>query len=334
VLSFPALLLLVAIGSLGVYLALPRGPESERRAVRLAGLGLGLIGAIFLAVASAGRLPESGASRLARPAAGLVFHALAVASLVFAGVAVTARRALWSIGGSGLLLLATAGLLAFLGSTGTAAFAGGLAVTAGAAAAVLFRRAQPSARSGVPERVQSAPREVSREPLLACVAGACLAAGLVTVVQAVAADELSRTIAIEANQRPPSQRHRAFPRRSAIERVTENAASGGGTSEEAAPTFRSSDLPLVSRAVGLAMLLLAVGTIGALSRRSPVAVMVSWSVMLQAIASAAGAFAALHGSVARAGPVWLPLAVLATEASVLAACMLVWSGGHRLEAGE
>ncbi|HUG89730.1 MAG TPA: hypothetical protein VML55_02790 [Planctomycetaceae bacterium] len=329
-LSFSALLLLVAIGALGLYLALPRGLESETRAVRLTGAGLGGVSVLFLALAGGPAVPGWEASRLASPAARLLFGGLVMTLLVSGGTAVAARGAPASFAALGVLVAAGGAMAAFARSTWMAAAAFVLAAVIGGAAIIRLRRGRAGQTPSLVDDHDAPPMrlETAREPLLACAAGALLASGLVGAVHAAVTVELPRTIAVESNARPPSQRYRAFPRLSVIDQFTGAAAAAGPDADEGRPS-RSvrGDFPVLYCVLAAAGLLFAVGTVGLLTRRRIWAVGISALVALNAVALLAAAFAALPVESTRTHAALLPVAVLAVEGGLLAGAAFVLRDG-------
>jgi hypothetical protein len=322
VLPLPALLLLVAIGAVGLYLALPRGPESETRAVRLAGAGLGAVSATFLALATlAGwrALPGWEGSRLDAIGSSLLFHGLALIALLSAGAAVTSRTARGGGAASAVLLVAGSGLMMFAGRWWAAAAL--LVIGAAIVVTLLIHNRRIGWRTDLDSphpRERTGPVELVREPLLACAAGALLATGLLAAAHKAVIDELPLTTEVERNHRPPSPRYRAFPRTSALQAITQAGATDEDESKIPDAAV-SPDLPLLHRLLGTAVFLFAVGIAGTLCRRSVWALGLSGGTALLAVAVLVGAVSGLPFRAASAKLALLPVVVLAVEGGLLIA---------------
>ena len=316
-LALPALLLLVAIGAIGLYLALPRGPESEARPVRLAGAALGVVSVGFLALAT--WRPEWENSRLLRMPSSLLFHSLALVTLVSGGAAVT-ERSVFRAGVAAAVLLAAAGGLA--GVAGLPWVGGALGLAAVAVGAIIvIRERHLKLRASIPgshgPQHRSLALEFAREPLLACTAGALLATGLLAAGHAAVVEELPRTAAVERNERPPSQRYRTFPRRSVVEAMTAEGSSDGEPESQRRSGDFTGDLPLLHRLLAVAGLLFAVGIVGLLARRNAWACGLAAVTALLAVVLFVTALAILPFRAERSHVALLPVAVLAAEIGLL-----------------
>jgi hypothetical protein len=215
--------------------------------------------------------------------------------LLAGGSAVAARSAAGAATALAVLLASAAGLSAFFG-TAWAAWPGlGAAALVGMALVrARVRRVEPAARDS--HRSQPALLEISREPLLACAAGGLLATGLVAACHTAVVAELPRTLEIESNALPPSQRHRAFPRLSVIEQVTGGEPAFHHQHVAAMPTDRANqnrrgDLSLFDHLLLTGILLFSAGVVGLLARRRSWAIAIAAVVAVQAVVLLLSAFA-------------------------------------------
>ena len=318
-LALPALLFLVGIGAVGLYLALPRGPESETRSVRLAGAALGVVSLSFLALATRGSLPEWEDSRLSRLPGSLLFHSLALVTLVSGSAAVTERSVFRGGVAVGVLLAAAGGLAGIAGLPWVGGGLGLLAAAAGAVIVIRGRHVRSPADGGVFDDQQRRPRELefSREPLLACAAGALLATGLLAAGHAAVVAEVPLTAEVERNVRPPSQRYRSFPRNSVVEAIAGEGSTDGERQSQRRNGDFAGDLPLLHRLLTVAGLLFAVGIVGLLTRRSVWSCGMSAVTALLAVVLVVAALASLPFRAGRSHLALLTIAVLAAEIGLL-----------------
>jgi hypothetical protein len=332
VLSLPATFVLVAIGAIGLYLALPRGPESEPRAVRGAGALLGTASLVFLALASVGGVPDRSPSSLATAHGALAYYGGGLAALLAASTAVSARTVGACVAAFAALLAAGSGLTALAGSA-MAAWPE-LALAALAAALVVgIRRRRPAGDRGSAGE-SPALLEISREPLLACVGGALLATCLTVAGQAAAVNELPRTVEVERNAQPPSQRNRAWPRFRVIEQMTgaaparfDNRAAAAERAEARADQSAPGDSAVLHHLLMTAALMLGIGAVGLLARRRTWAVAASAGIVVQAVILLLAAFQALPVGPAQPHRPLLAVLVVVVECGLLVCAATVLSGG-------
>jgi NADH:ubiquinone oxidoreductase subunit K len=171
---------------------------------------------------------------------------------------------------------------------------------------------------------QHQPLELSREPLLACIAGTLLATGLLAAGHAAVVEELPLTAAVERNERPPSQRYRTFPRTSVVETVAGEESAEGETRSQRRPGDFTGDLALLHRLLAMAGLLFAVGIVGLLARRDVWACGISALAALLAVVLLVTALAILPFRAGRVQFALLPIAVLAAELGLLGLAALRW----------
>lgn len=269
-----SLLLLAGMAALGIYLVLPVHDGPVAREVRWAGAAAAGLATFLLGVLVAPRAewwPESRLDRLA-PAVG--FYALAGASLVAAGFVVASRRAIHAARGFALMLLAVAGLLAYLEAPLPAAV-----LVIGVAGALVLAWRFPAKLDAV--RLTSPGVEGQREPLLACAAAALLAATLIGVVQFA--------LVAEANPDRGERGPAVVPPPDRVKSADLSLRNGPA----------AHDYHLLNNSLVVGALLFGLGVIGFACRREVVAIILSAGVMLQGVVLTLVAFGGFHGE----GPV-------------------------------
>lgn len=194
--------ILIALGAMGIYLMLPRGVFSEQREVRWVGALLTTISCVLLACAVVSYNVEGKTATvfqwLGLGTGGLMFYLLALVSLASATMMITSRNPVYSALWFALVLLSNSGLYLtqgaeFLSAATIIVYAGAIIVTF----LFVIMLAQPSGTASYDR--------VSREPALACIAGALLASLLVGTVHFSLTSEPARLSAgLAESVRPPT----------------------------------------------------------------------------------------------------------------------------------
>ena len=286
---------ILGIGALGVYLTLASGGNGPGKLERRIGAGLMglslLVLGLFVGRRFDGWPPESA---LQSGAYSALFALLACSSIVSATFTVACRRSTHSVVWFAVLLLSNAGLYVFLGAhflgiVTILAFAGAITI----ARLSLSRRAE--------RQVDQRTDHVNHEPFLTCVTGTLLSVALVGTLHFAIATEAKHTIAAEEKQDTGSLRRSALPRQ-----LHKQA--------EVVPDYH-----LLNNSLIVGALLFVLGTVGFLSRRSPVVMILAAGTLLQGVTLTLAAFGMFHGNWSGQILALSALAVAAAEVALVSA---------------
>ena len=159
-----SLFMMVALAGLGIYMMLPRGPESDAKSVRITGGVLGALAVAWLAYQFGQTLPQAYSA--------ICFYVLGAVTVASAGLMISARNPVYSALWFAMVLLSNSGLYLMAGAEFLAAatviiYAGAIIVTF----LFVIMLAQP--------RGTASYDRFSREPAFSCAAGVILAATLI-----------------------------------------------------------------------------------------------------------------------------------------------------------
>ncbi|HVW01316.1 MAG TPA: NADH-quinone oxidoreductase subunit J [Planctomycetaceae bacterium] len=159
-----ALFMMVALAGLGIYMMLPRGPESDAKSVRITGGVLGALAVAWLAYQFGQQLPQAYSA--------ICFYVLAAVTVGSAALMISARNPVYSALWFAMVLLSNSGLYLmagaeFLSAATVIIYAGAIIVTF----LFVIMLAQP--------RGTASYDRFSREPAFSCAAGVILAATLI-----------------------------------------------------------------------------------------------------------------------------------------------------------
>ncbi len=282
---------ILGIGALGVYLLLAPGDGGSGKLERWIGAALTSLSLVTLSLAVGRPVQWWPESILESGVLWALFTLLACSSIVSAVFTITCRPPTHAVLWFALLILSNAGLYVFLG----APFLGVVTILVYAgviAVAYLFlsRRA---------ERQLAEPTErIGREPLLACVTGVLFSIALVGTLHFAFVAEAKHTVAAEEKRDIGSLRRSAMPRQSHEQTAV-------------APDYHLLNNSLIGGA-----LLFALGTIGFLTQRNLVVMILAAGMMLQGVTLTLTAFGMFHGNWSGQVFAFFALAVTAVEGAL------------------